>query len=285
VTDGSAASVGPGSVLWRAAGDGRSLLTGTAAGILQLLHPGLGAGVEQHSAFFADPWGRILRSIPQIWGTIFAEGEEAEVRGRAIRDLHTGIKGADAEGRRYHALDPDVFWWAHATFTWEFLRAGELFLPRPPSAARQEQLYAETVTWYRRYGVSARAVPRDLASFRAEFRRICAEVLEPTAVALRAIELAQTAEAPTLVVDGLPRLLRPAAPLVLRPTGQAMRLLTLGALPPVVRRRFDVAWSRLDAVRFRALVSAIRESGRVLPRRAFDLLVPPDTRPVLADAA
>ncbi|XES01203.1 oxygenase MpaB family protein [Streptomyces sp. S1D4-11] len=27
-----------------------------------------------------------------------------------------GIKGTDRHGRPYHALDPDTFFWAHATF-------------------------------------------------------------------------------------------------------------------------------------------------------------------------
>jgi len=270
--------IGPGSVLWRRAADGRSMLTGTSAGLLQLMHPGLGAGVAEHSAFFTDPWGRILRSIPQIWGTIFAaDEEEGRARGRAIRDLHPHIKGTDHLGRPYHALDPEVFWWAHATFTWEFLRAAELFLPRPPSERSQERLYAESVTWYRRYGVSDRVVPPDLAAFRERFDHICAEVLEPTPAAVRAVAMAQTAKAPDLVLEGLPSVLRPAGALVLWPTGQAMRLLTLGALPPVVRRRFEIAWGPLDRVRFAALVRAVRESGRVLPRRAYAALIPPGT--------
>jgi hypothetical protein len=71
------------------------LMTGTSAGVLQLLHPGLGAGVTDHSAFFTEPWARILRSIPQIWGTIFAtDADDGDTRGRAIRDLHPDIKAS-----------------------------------------------------------------------------------------------------------------------------------------------------------------------------------------------
>ena len=121
------APVGPGSLLWETAGDPRSLIPGTGAGILQLMYPGLGAAVTDHSDFFKDPYDRIFRSIPYIWGSIFAPDEqEGRARGREIRDFHPHIKGTDPQGRRYHALDPDVFWWAHATFTWEFLRAREL---------------------------------------------------------------------------------------------------------------------------------------------------------------
>jgi hypothetical protein len=49
-----------------------------------------------------------------------------------------------------------------------------------------------------------------------------------------------------------------------------------------MRRRFDITWTRLDRVRFAALVRAVRESGRVLPRRAFSALIPPGTPTAVA---
>ena len=175
------APVGPGSLLWETASDPRSMLTGTAAGIMQLMLPGLGAGVSEHSNFFDDPFDRIFRSIPYIWGSIFAEDEDqGAARGRQIRDFHPDIKGTDHQGRRYHALDPEVFWWAHATFTWEMFRARELYFPIPLRRSEKERLYAETVTWYRRYGVSDRPVPRTYAAFCARFEEICRQDLELT---------------------------------------------------------------------------------------------------------
>jgi uncharacterized protein (DUF2236 family) len=108
-TRAEGAPLGPGSILWSIAGDPRGLLTGSAAGIMQLMLPGLGAGVTDHSNFFDDPYDRIFRSIPYIWGSIFSEGDEADQRGRQIRDFHPDIKGTDDQGRRYHALDPEVF--------------------------------------------------------------------------------------------------------------------------------------------------------------------------------
>ena len=166
------APLGPGSLLWSVAGDPRGLIPGTGAGIMQLMLPGLGAGVSDHSNFFDDPYDRIYRSIPSIWRSIFAVDDAAGDReGRRIRDFHPDIKGVDHHGNRYHALDPDVFWWAHATFTWEFFRARQLYFPRPLSRPRQELLYAETVTWYRRYGVSDRPVPPDARPLLGPVRR------------------------------------------------------------------------------------------------------------------
>ena len=33
-----------------------------------------------------------------------------------MRDYHRTIKGVDKHGRPYSALNPDTFFWAHATF-------------------------------------------------------------------------------------------------------------------------------------------------------------------------
>jgi uncharacterized protein (DUF2236 family) len=269
------APLGPGSVLWRVAGDGRSLLTGTAAGLMQLMLPGLGAGVIDHSDFYNDPWGRILRSIPQIWGTIFAaDPDEGSSRGKAIRDLHPDIKGVDDQGRRYHALDPDVFWWAHATFTWEFLRAADLFFPLPLVQREKEQLYAESVTWYQRYGVSDRPVPPDLAAFERRFAEICADVLELTPAIE---EVLHPRDPKPLPPSRLPSALAFTEPTVLKLRGEVLRLTTIGSLPDIVRRRFDLPWTNRDRARFLALALAIRGLGAAVDSGRFDVLFPPDT--------
>ena len=258
-SDGPAGEpLGPGSLLWRYAGDWRSMLPGTATGVLQLMHPAIGAGVVEHSAFFTDPFDRIYRSIPQIWATIFAaDGAE---RGRGIRDLHRTIKGADHHGQRYHALDPETFWWAHATFTWDIFRSVELFhlgALRPSDRAR---LYAETVTWYRRYGVSMRPVPPDYGAFVAKFDEVCRTTLELTPAAERAVQY-RLADVPGRPLGPLPmaRLLTPLM-------APASELLLFGCLPRVVRDRLDVPWGAAERAQFRGLVAGIRQSFRAVPR-------------------
>ena len=271
------APVGPGSLLWRTAGDPRSLLTGTAAGIMQLMLPGLGAGVMDHSNFFDDPFDRIFRSVPYIWGTIFTEDEDqGGERGREVRDFHPDIKGVDPKGRRYHALDPDIFWWAHATFTWEFFRARELYFPVPLSRAQREQLYAETVTWYRRYGVSDRPVPATLGDFEERFDEICRHELEMTPAVKWVLDPASnpatggppvSLPGPLSLLDGLAG----------RSAGDLLRVMVYGNLPDVVRRRFDFDWSNPDRATFVALCATIRASGPAIRRGAMEGLFPEGT--------
>ncbi len=271
------APLGPGSLLWQVAGDPRGLIPGTAAGILQLMLPGLGAGVTDHSNFFADPFDRIFRSIPYIWGSIFTADEaEGDARGRTIRDFHPDIKGTDHNGNRYHALDPDVFWWAHATFTWEFFRAYELYIARRLSRSEKEQLYRETVTWYRRYGVSDRPVPLTLRSFEDRFEEICREQLELTPAVQWVLDPTTNPSAQSEVVQ-LPGVLAPLSDLAARFASEVMRTMVYGAMPDVVRRRFDFRWSNADRAAFAAICSAIQSMGPAIRRGTLSSAWPEGT--------
>lgn len=257
--DARSAPLGPGSLTWEIFGDLRGLLLITRAGILQNMHPAIAAGVEQHSDLFSNPWNRLLRSIAPILGVVY-DGAQAPATGATVRDFHRDIKGLDAHGARYHALQPEVFHWAHATFFESQIVARELF-GTPLTAAEQEQLYAESVTWYARYGLSMRPVPPDLAAFRGYWQRTLDEVLEATEPVRWSLEPARRRDVP-----------RPYASIP-RPLWWALRPLVMGGsiwlgagtLPPVARERLGLAWTARDERRLRLLARAVRALARVVP--------------------
>ena len=78
----------------------------------------------------------------------------------AVRDYHRGIKGFDADGQRYHALDPETYFWAHATFVWWAIMMAYIFDHRLTDGEKQ-RLYRESKQWYRLYGISERPMPQD----------------------------------------------------------------------------------------------------------------------------
>lgn len=253
--------LGPDSLLWRWAGDRRMAFVGLAGGILQLMHPGLGAGVIDHSDFFADPMGRIERSLPEILGVVY-DGPEAEATGRRIRSYHRRIKGVDHLGRRYSALRPETFWWAHATFQHMVEQVADRFDCHRLDDDERRRLYREGVEWYRRYGVSAKPVPEDRADFGVVWDRYCDEVLEMTPAAERAIDMALHEK----VV--LPRTPPWTAPVQRELVTPVLRLTAIGGLPARVRRRFGIPWSAVDAVQLSGLEAWVRVSWRFLPASA-----------------
>jgi uncharacterized protein (DUF2236 family) len=255
--------LGPSSLLWRYAGDRRLALTGLSAGILQLLHPAIGAGVAEHSDFFGDPWDRILRSIPQILGVIY--DPEAEALGRRVHQYHRRIKGVDHRGRHYNALAPATFWWAHATFQHAVKQIVDRFDHHRLSPEERDSLYLDGVEWYRRYGVSMRPVPPDYHAFRTEWQRYCRDVLEMTPAAERAIDLTLNARSQDLPF--LPEWTRPLQPSVVTPL---LRVTAIGGLPDAVRKRFGIPWRLDQEAEYRALQLGVRQGWRwVLPSRRY----------------
>ena len=253
-------ALGPHSLLGQLATDPRSLLTGLTVGVLQLMHPGIGAGVVDHSEFFTDPFDRIYRSLPRIVASIVAD--DGEERARKIRDYHRQVGGQDHRGERYHALDPETYWWAHATFTWGFLLANQRFHPRPLTARQRERYYAESVLWYRRYQLSDRPMPPDLAGFEAKFRQVCQTELTMTPAAARAFSLAGKEH---FVFPLVPAPLNRMLGVTATPFA---RVSLFGGFPEEMRRAFDLPWPDADRRAYAAATASIRAAGRLVPERA-----------------
>jgi uncharacterized protein (DUF2236 family) len=258
---GPVADIGPDTLLWEYAGDRRNMLTGLSYGILELMHPAIGAGVAEHSNFFDDPMDRIRRSVSGILGPLY--DVDGESTGHTVRDYHTAIKGVDESGRRYHALDPETFWWAHATFHRNIEHVIDRFSSRVLDEQNREQLYGQSKEWYRRYGVSMLPVPADQAAFNSKWEHTCSSILEMTPAAEHAVNMA--------VDERVDRLLA-MPPIIWRlgkiPTGKFVRIITIGGLPEGVRQRFDIPWSERDAAGLEKIEASVRRIWPLLPERA-----------------
>ncbi|HST42553.1 MAG TPA: oxygenase MpaB family protein [Conexibacter sp.] len=251
--------LGPDSLTWECFGDLRGLLLIGRAGILQNMHPAIGAGVEQHSDYSSNPWNRLLRSAPPILGVVY-DGGAARATGASVRDYHREIKGVDGNGRRYHALQPDVYYWAHATFFESQIVMRERF-GTPLTAAEQEQLYRESIDWYAQYGVSMRPVPPDYAAFRAYWDRTVEERLEPTQPVRWSLDRARLKDVDR-PYESIPRpLWRLVRPLVM---GGSMWV-AAGTLPPTARERLGLRWTARDERLLRLLALVTRATFRLLP--------------------
>ncbi len=241
--------LGPDSLTWRYFGDNRMALLGPRAAVLQNMLPELGQGVEDHSVWFADTLGRLQRSIPPIFGTVY--GADPEATGHEVRDFHRPIKGRMPDGSPYSALNPGTYYWAHACFVEHLLTATDTFIRRL-SPAEKEQIFAESVTWFSRYGVSSRGTPQTHAEFQRYFERSLRERLVAHRTASYGVGYA---------TKGWPRPQRvPRAVwwLVRGPVNAASSALTIGGMPALARETLGLPWDERRERRYQRFARVAR---------------------------
>jgi uncharacterized protein (DUF2236 family) len=258
--DAAATPLGPESLTWRLFGDWRGVLQGVWAGSMQNMHPQLGAAVEEHSIFFIERMPRLFRSLYPIGGVVF-DGDRAPKTGAEVRDYHIGIKGVDGQGRRYSALNPDVFYWAHATFFMGTILTAEHF-GDGLTEAQKRQLFDEHVTWYRMYGMSMRPVPKSWEEFQAYWDHMCSDVLENNWAARAVLDLSTMPKHPSLtwIPDPLWRLQLTFAE-------RFLTFVTVGLYDPPVRELMGYSWSARQQRLHRLFGRLVNVAFKLLPAR------------------
>jgi uncharacterized protein (DUF2236 family) len=252
--------LGPDSLNWRYAGDWRTLLLGTWVGLVQLSLPGLGAGVAQHSAFYTEPFDRFLRSVPQIAGVLY-DGEKAPEQARRIRDLHRTFGGIDHNGARYHALNPDIYFWAHMTIGEVVVKMIDLF-DHPITAAEKQQHHEEVLRTWQFYQIRMRSVPLDRAAAERYLADGYAHRLEGTPAVLEFIRM--NSHPGSMTQPWLPTWLwRAVAPIAVNP----MWLVGVGCLAPETRETLGLPWTSGDERKLRRFATAVRVGWHAVPRR------------------
>ncbi|MCW3039588.1 MAG: hypothetical protein JWM31_1493, partial [Solirubrobacterales bacterium] len=242
----------PGSPVAVAFNDVRALSTAGYATLLQVAHPTVGAGVHQYSSFVTDPWGRLLRTLDYVHGTVSGGPELAGSIGRRVREMHRTIRGTRADGQPYHAMEPDAFAWVHATLASAVVDGHRRFA-RPMTDAQAEAFYRQWLDVGRLIGVRPRDLPATWRDFRPYFGRVVREELTWTPAVP---ELLQTLERPAPpAIPGLhPALWR----VMRRPLALQLRVATVGMLPLELRPRLGVRLTRTEEAAFRALSAASR---------------------------
>src|SRR6202023_757895 len=79
------------------------LLGGGRALLMQLAHPKVAAGGDDHSDFRTRPIRRLRRTVVMTRAIVFGERETALAAARSVNQAHGRVQGED-----YRALDPDL---------------------------------------------------------------------------------------------------------------------------------------------------------------------------------
>ncbi|MFF0492476.1 oxygenase MpaB family protein [Nocardia sp. NPDC003482] len=255
--------IGPGSATWRWGFDWRGVLGARAVILLEVAHPIVGAGVIDHSEFLSDRWSRITRTFASAQRVAGFHGADAAVaEGQRLREMHRGIAGVDARGRRYHALNADAYLWVHATGYAGPAEVRRVFDGRVDEA-KEEAVFREWRDLAAVLRIPDRVVPATRAEFWDYYHRTANEVLERNAATDLIIELDRK---PMPVPPNLrvPQALWNGFAL---PLAALWRLSTAGLVPPAVRDRLGLDWSPARARRFDRLVRSVRTLDRALPDR------------------
>ncbi|MEU9112477.1 oxygenase MpaB family protein [Streptomyces sp. NPDC048483] len=255
----------PGGVLWSLVGDIRMLLTLPAALTMQVAHPAVGAGVDDHSVFRTDPWGRGERSLVSLQMWVYG-GEEAAAEGRRLRQLHKTIQGTDAHGRKYHALSPAYYAWVHATGYPVFQHA-QRYLGRPFTEAQERQLYAEWLQVGRILGIHDRDMPQTIEEFWPYYRKVLDNELEETEVVRELLAPTRPVPVPDRGPRPLPALLRLTWPWVCPRFARLRRFVTVGLMPPDARRAIGLEWTEEQERALRRFGRVVRVVVPLLPER------------------
>lgn len=267
---------GPGSEAWHLNREAMLLLgAGPRALLLQLAHPLVAAGVAEHSDFRSDPWARLAATLRSYLRIIYGTAPEARAEIRRLNGLHRGVHGLIREssarerhGDRYHARDPELSLWVHATLVDSTIAAYDAWI-EPLPRARRARYYEETLPVGRAFGIAADRLPADIDAF----DDYMAGMLGPTGPVVvddLARELADVVLHPPL---------GPAAATLGWPTSAAAPLLdsipsaaygwllwpSIGLLPPTVRADYRLRWGLRERLISTWLVTAWRAWRPLLP--------------------
>jgi uncharacterized protein (DUF2236 family) len=237
------------SVSWKVLAEPVAFFGGGRAVLLQVAHPKVGAGVEQHSTYATDPWARLFRTVDVMAKLSFAEPAVSAEQARLLDAMHRRVAGTTAEGEHYAALDPELLVWVWATL----VETGLLMYERvfsPLTTAERDQYYEEWKLVAYGCGVPRGGCPTSWNDFESYVARMVGEELRVTRAALSV--------AHATMVPPLPW---PLTWLSARP----QQLVTIGTFPPALRDGFGFVWDGGRERRLRWFFAATRFVMRLTP--------------------
>ena len=266
---------GPGSVSWKInreaiviAGWGRAIL-------LQLAHPAVAAGVGDHSSVRR---GSLLSGIRRLQSTVgamlsltFGDTEQMIAAAAAINTIHDRVRGpippplklppspglrrtsrgagGEGAGGSYSAHDPDLQRWVHATLL-ESVPLTYERLVGPLTPQELDKYFSEAAIMEPLLGMPAGWLPRTSAQLDTYMGEMLAN---------GSLVVTDTSRALARAV------LYPPRWYLVWPAFRPLQLLTIGLLPPAIRRAYGFEWRARDERALARWTAVLRTSLRLLP--------------------
>jgi uncharacterized protein (DUF2236 family) len=164
---------GPSSVLRRVVAEPVTGLMIQRALVMDVAHPKVAAGVEDHSAFRTHPWRRAWITVDAALRLVFGPTPVARAAARQIYATHDHINGTvdypeaqSTSDTSYTAHDATLLTWVWATLVDSAETAYTRFVG-PLSPLEADAYYADMLAFARFVGIPAVLLPADRPSFAA----------------------------------------------------------------------------------------------------------------------
>ena len=253
------------SLLRQVVGNRLTGLSGPRALLVMAAHPVAFEGFFAHTGALADPYARLQRTATVMNAVAFDSKARANRLTAHVRAMHRTVRGELAEpagrfpaGTPYRGDDPELLLWILAALAESAMLVYRKYV-RSLTRAEQESLWADYRVVGRCFGLRERDMPADVAAFEAYMADMYASE-----------DLVVTPPARALAIDIV---LRPPVPLHLRPVLELVNQVTVGLLPPGIRRQYGFSWDPVRSVALhggaeylkRVVVPALPERMQMIP--------------------
>ncbi len=217
--------------------------SGPRALLMQATHPVAFEGFFAHTGAFDAPYER-LRRTAQVMDTIaFGSRGDADRATRRVRAMHRKVRGELAApagrfpaGTPFAADDPELLLWVLATLVDSALVVYDRYVASL-SHAERDAYWQDYRVVGGLFGLKDREMPVDIDAFDAYMARM-----------LRGDDLFVTSAARELAIEIV---MRPPVPLARRPVLELVNFITVGLLPPGLRKQYGLSWDPLRALALR----------------------------------
>lgn len=270
--------VPPNSLVWKYFGDLRIQISlGLRTAVIENMHPQLGQGVSDHSVLFSGQGNfleRARRSSKPIQSVVYGSPEEAKKVAVQVRNFHKSVKGDMPNGRQYHAINAETYYWAHVTFFEAIYRASDQgSMAKTLTRAEKEQIFEESKEWFSLYGVDDSAQPATFDDYERYFDDVVNNQLVANGMSETSTKLAARTFSNRKVTRDIGQIqgvspwvaehvVGPLLPLL----GSYVRLTTLGSMGPRLRKLGNAQWSDRDERNYRRICTTIRFLTRLTDR-------------------
>jgi uncharacterized protein (DUF2236 family) len=250
------------SMLRRVIGEQVVGLSAPRALLMQAAHPVAFAGFFAHTGALDEPYRRLARTARVMSLIAFGPANEARRATRRVRAMHRRVRGTLAHpagrfpaGTPYAADDPALLLWILAALADSAIVVYERYVGSLTRAER-EDLWAD----YRVVGRQFALRDRDMPASWDDFRAYVDDMVDGE-------DLHVSDDARRLAVQIV---MRPPVPLRMRPLLELANQITIGLLPPRLRRAYGFRWDPVREVAARG--------GAEYAKRLVVPLLPPRLR-------